>query len=91
MRADFSGKDLKFLRPRVMPVPRLYAYLVRKCRVDVMIARRGDIAAGMDFAVSFAALPDACGPFRSSFLADNTSPSVYNKLPHGVAVAQPAI
>ena len=74
-----------------MPVPRLYECHVRKCRVDVMIVRRGDVAAGMDFAVSFAAHPDACGLFRSSFLADNTSPAVYNKLPHGVAVAQPAI
>ena len=74
-----------------MPVPRLYAYLVRKCRVDVMIVRRGDVAAGMDFAASFAALPDACGSFRSSFFAGNTRPAVYNKLPHGVAVAMPAI
>lgn len=40
-----------------MPVPRLYACLVRKCRVDVMIARRGDIAAGMDFAASFTGIP----------------------------------
>lgn len=56
-----------------------------------MIVRRVDIAAGMDFAVSFASLSDAYGPFRSSFLAGNTRPAVYNKLPHGVAVAQSAI